>query len=130
MVHTSKYEIIESGCCFIEDDYAEFILEDLFFRLYINYGPEENSNETNPYVNYQAEDIEGKRIMIIRAYNYNKSTLTTLTGPIHLANIKGKKLLFRFSSIAIKGDNNRRDYMINYVWFYEKTSAQQNNVAL
>lgn len=130
LVKTSKYEIICSGCAFVEEDYVEFLIEGLIFRLYLSIENEEGSNDIKPYVRYHTEEIDGKRMMVVRAYNYKEQTPMTLTGPIHLANVKGGKLLFRFSSFLINGENGRKDHAVYYSWFHEKNTLQQPPVSL
>lgn len=126
IVKTSKYEVISSGCAFVEEDYVEFLVEGLSFRLYLSVEKEEGSDDTKPYVRYKTELIDGKRIMIIRAYNYKEQTPMTLTEPIYLANIREGKLLFRFSSFLINGDNGRKDHAVYYSWLLEKRTPQVN----
>lgn len=126
IVKTSKYEVISSGCAFVEEDYVEFLLEGLSFRLYLSVENEEGSEDTKPYVRYQTEEIDGKRIMVLRAYNYKDQTPITLTGPIHLANVREGKLLFRFSSFLINGENGRKDHAVYYSWLLEKRTPQEN----
>ena len=70
-VQTPKYDIIDSGCVFIENDYVEFLIDGLLFRLYISIDKKEDNPKSEPYVNCKTEKIDGKDIMIRRAYNWN-----------------------------------------------------------
>ena len=117
-VFTPQYEIVNSGCVFLDDGFVEFLIEGLSFRMYISIGPKEGDPRTNPFADFNTERIDGKNIMVIRAYNWNAQT--TLVRPINLATIKGKKLFFRFSSLAVKGENERQEFLIYYSWLYEK----------
>lgn len=119
-VQTPNLAVIDSGCVFLEDEYLEFIIEGLVFRLFINTGKEEGDDRTTPYVNCRTESVNGLNFMAIRAFNWGGSNTITLAKPVHLANINGKKMLFRFSSAETKGQDGNRNFTINYSWVTEK----------
>lgn len=120
-IQTQNWEIIDSGSIFLDEGFIEFIIEGLTFRLIIKDSPEEGSDKTNPYVNYEVEEIDGNRIMVIRAYNYSSNELTTLTKSINIAKIKGRNLRFRFASSRVKSEDETYDYLIHYCWYLAKS---------
>lgn len=122
-VQTQKYDVIDSGCVFLEDEYLEFLIEGLVFRLYINTGKEEGDDRTTPYVNYRTENSNGINFMAIRAFNWGGPNTITLTKPIHLASVNGKKLLFRFSSSETKDKDEKKNFTIHYSWVTEKSAG-------
>lgn len=119
-VQTQKFDVIDSGCVFLEDEYLEFLIEGLVFRLYINTGKEEGDDRTTPYVNYRTENSNGINFMAIRAFNWGGPNTITLAKPIHLASVNGKKLLFRFSSSETKDKGEKKNFTIHYSWVVEK----------
>ena len=119
-VQTQKFDVIDSGCVFLEDEYLEFLIEGLVFRLYINTGKEEGDDRTTPYVNYRTENSNGINFMAIRAFNWGGPNTITLAKPIHLASVNGKKLLFRFSSSETKDKDEKKNFTIHYSWVVEK----------
>lgn len=119
-VQTPKYDVIDSGCVFLEDEYLEFLIEGMVFRLYINTGKEEGSDRTTPYVNYRQENADGIKFMAVRAFNWGGSNTITLTKPVHLAFVNGKRLLFRFSSSETKDKDGNKNFTIHYSWVTEK----------
>ncbi len=119
-IHTPNWEIIDSGSVFLDEEFLEFIIEGLTFRLIVKDNPEDGSDKTNPYVNYEVEEIEGVKIMMIRAYNYASNELTTLTKSINIAKIKGRELRFRFASSRVRSEGDAYDYLIHYCWYLAK----------
>lgn len=120
-IQTPSWEIIDSGSIILAEEFVEFIIEGLTFRLIIYEGSEEGVEKTTPYVKSTVEEIDGTRIMMIRAFNYSSTELITMMKPLSMARIKDKSLFFRFASSFVKSEDETNNYLIHYCWYLAKS---------
>lgn len=112
LVRTGNCEVIASGNVIVPNgDYVEFLIRNLRFRLSFQIDP----NETHSYVNIRRVPPEGStEYMELLAFNFDGSIIKTVTTPIHVAYLDGRKLSLRMSvsSIRKQQDNNNSGYLM------------------
>lgn len=121
LVRTGNCEVIASGNVIVPNgDYVEFLIRNLRFRLSFQMDP----RETHSYVNIRRVPPEGStEYMELLAFNFDGSIINTVTTPIHVAFLDGRKLSLRMSVSSIRkhqgnsdSGNLMEDKLVFYSW--------------
>lgn len=118
-VSTERYDIISCGSVIVpKDDYVEFEIKRLRFRVIFTNEKVEDGQRTSG-MRYGTEEDDNGQLMVITFFNTESSLFLGQSKLLRLATIENKPLFFQFS-ISSVGEKSNQTKILFYTWYLQK----------
>ena len=124
-IRTNTAEVLSTGNVFVPyGEFVEFSVAGMIFRILF----EQNTNDTSSYVTYNVQQDNGKDIMAIHAFNFDKAILSSVNSKLPLGKIEGRQLSLQMAvtttnrrEVEIEGVmRTQYNRLLYYTWYLER----------